>query len=116
MKQDIKDNIDYKEIGQRIRKRRLELGLTQDQASEKVGITTKYWSNIETNNIESVGLQTLYAIAVALNTNINYLLSDYNEFVVFNEIENIINKMTFEQRTLTINIAKIILEKEEKNE
>ena len=114
MKKDNKPNINYKKIGQRIRKRRLEVGLTQEQASEKIGITTKYWSNIETNNIESVGLQTLYAISSVLDTSINYLLSDSpNEKIIYNEMGNIFNLMTSEQRTLTMDIAKLILEKEE---
>ncbi len=94
----------------------MEVGLTQEQASEKVGITTKYWSNIETNNTESVGLQTLYAIAAVLDTSINYLLSDSsngNWNIIYDEFGNLFNKMTSKQRTLTMDIAKLILEKEE---
>ena len=111
-----KVKIDYKKIGQRIRKRRLDLGLTQEQASEKIDISSKYWSNIETSNIESIGFQTLCLIADILETDIYYLLSDNNEKIVYDEIESIFNKMTLKQRNLTTDIAKLILEKEEEYE
>ena len=39
--------IDYKVLGQRIAKRRKELGLSQAQVNEKAGLSDKYLSNIE---------------------------------------------------------------------
>ena len=39
--------IDYKELGQRIAKRRRELGLKQSQVNEMAGLSDKYLSNIE---------------------------------------------------------------------
>ena len=71
-----KIKIDYKKIGKRIRKRRQELGLTQEQASFRVDVTAKHWSNVESNNIGSISFQALFAIAIALETNIDYFLTD----------------------------------------
>ena len=105
-------SIDYEQVGKRIRKRRLELGLTQERASEKADITARYWSNIETNNTGSIGLKALYKIATALNVNINYLVSGYDEKIVYDKIGSIFNKMTLQQRTLIMDISKLILEKE----
>ena len=41
------ENIDYKKIGQRIRAFREQQGLTQETASERCGITTAFYGNIE---------------------------------------------------------------------
>lgn len=54
-------------LGKRIRQLRQELGLTQDEASERAGtITEKRWSDIERGRY-AVGLVTLFKIAGGLN-------------------------------------------------
>lgn len=50
-------------------------GLTQDTLAEIVSCNTSHISNIE-NNHTKVSLNVLLAIANALNTSIDYLLSD----------------------------------------
>lgn len=60
-------NLDYKEIGKRIARRRKFLGLKQSQLSEKVGISDPYMSNIErATSIPSI--EVIMRLAIALDT------------------------------------------------
>ncbi len=59
--------LDYKQIGRRIARRRKELGLRQVQVCEMAGINDKYLSCIErATSIPS--LEVLMRLAAALNT------------------------------------------------
>lgn len=59
--------LDYREIGRRIAKRRKELGLKQVQVCEAAGINDKYLSCIErATSIPS--LEVIMKLAVALDT------------------------------------------------
>ena len=57
--------MDYYEIGQRIRKYRKALGLSQEQLAEKVDISITHMSHIETGNTK-LSLQVLVDISCAL--------------------------------------------------
>ncbi len=71
----MQQEIDYAKLGQKIKEIRLKLGLTQDNLAEIVNCNTSHISNIE-NNHTKVSLNVLLAIANALNTSIDYLLSE----------------------------------------
>ncbi len=66
---------DYKLIGERIRELRLNLKLTQEHLAEKVHIGVQHMSKIENGNTK-LSLPCLIAIANALRTTVDYLLSD----------------------------------------
>ncbi|MCL2487296.1 MAG: helix-turn-helix transcriptional regulator [Oscillospiraceae bacterium] len=66
---------DYKSIGLRIRKRRLELKLTQEVLSEVANIGIQHMSKIE-NGHTKLSLPCLIAVANALHTTVDYLLMD----------------------------------------
>ena len=51
-------------VGERIRKRRTELGWTQDVLAQKAGISKSFLSDLE-NGKRNVGADTLYDIARA---------------------------------------------------
>lgn len=70
--------IDYKKLGLRIKTIRQNKKLTQDNLAEMVGCNTSHISNVE-NNHTKVSLNVLLAIANALNTSIDYLLSEQYE-------------------------------------
>ena len=70
--------IDYGKLGARIKAMRQSRGLTQESLAEMVACNTSHISNIE-NNHTKVSLNVLLAIANALNTSIDYLLSDQYE-------------------------------------
>lgn len=67
--------MDYYAIGQRIRKFRKALGLSQDALAEKVNISVTHMSHIETGNTK-LSLPVFYDIATALNVSADSLLFD----------------------------------------
>jgi transcriptional regulator with XRE-family HTH domain len=61
-------------VGERIRKRRTELGWTQDQLSQKAGISKSFLSDLE-NSKRSVGADNLLDIARALGVSLDFLMT-----------------------------------------
>ena len=74
----MQQEIDYKLLGLKIKEIRNSKGITQDKLAEMVSCNTSHISNVE-NNHTKVSLNVLLAIANALNTSIDYLLSDQYE-------------------------------------
>lgn len=62
------------EIGERIKKRRTELGWTQDQLCQKAGISKGFLSDLE-NDKRSVSAENLLDIARALSLSLDYLMT-----------------------------------------
>lgn len=71
----MQQEIDYAKLGLKIKELRQSKGLTQDSLAELVNCNTSHISNIE-NNHTKVSLNVLLAVANALNSSIDYLLSD----------------------------------------
>ena len=69
--------MDYYAIGQRIRKYRKAKGLSQEQLSEIVDISTTHMSHIETGNTK-LSLQVFADLAEALQVSVDSLLYDVN--------------------------------------
>src|SRR5271166_1269239 len=61
-------------VGERIKKRRAELGWTQDQLAQKAGISKSFLSDLE-NGKRSVGAENLLEIARALGVSIDFLMT-----------------------------------------
>ena len=74
----MQQEIDYFKLGLKIKEVRQSKGLTQDKLAEIVSCNTSHISNIE-NNHPKVSLNVLLSIANALNTSIDYLLSNQYE-------------------------------------
>ena len=74
----MQQTIDYEKLGLKIKAVRTSRNLTQDNLAEMVSCKTSHISNVE-NNHTKVSLNVLLAIANALNTSIDYLLSDQYE-------------------------------------
>jgi transcriptional regulator with XRE-family HTH domain len=60
-------------VGERIKKRRTELGWTQDQLAQKAGISKSFLSDLE-NAKRSVSADNLLDIARVLNLSLDYLM------------------------------------------
>jgi len=69
--------LDYKAIGRRIKYFRLQKNLTQTTLAEKLNVTDKYISSIETGR-SKVSLPRLYDIAGIFSIDITCLLKDVN--------------------------------------
>jgi len=74
---------DYAYIGVRIKRRRKALKLTQEKVAEASGIGTVHMSQIE-NGHTKLSLPCIIAIANALNTTVDTLLSDNINETSFN--------------------------------
>lgn len=76
-------NIDYKEVGRRMSKRRKELGLKQYQVCEMIDVNYKYISNLETGR-SAPSLDVIMRLCEALQTTPDYLLlgSDKGEKII----------------------------------
>lgn len=61
-------------VGERIRKRRLKLGWTQEQLCQKAGISKGFLSDLE-NDKRSVSAENLLDIARALSLSLDYLMT-----------------------------------------
>lgn len=61
-------------LGQRIRERRLAVGMKQATLAHKAGIATSYLCQLETTEGASPSALVLYHLALALDTTIPYLL------------------------------------------
>ena len=96
--------IDYCSIGKRIKLTRIKQGVLQKDLAEKIGISKPHMSNIETAHTK-IGLETLVAIANALNTSVDEFLSDTvsNSQVIFNdELKTVLERADMEEKNCQI--------------
>lgn len=69
------DKLDYYEIGKKIKRFREELGISQEAAAERCGISPSFYSNIE-RGVKIMSLETFVSICKAFSISTDYLLSD----------------------------------------
>ena len=106
----MQQEINYKELGLRIKQIRQSQNLTQDALAESVSCNTSHISNIE-NNHTKVSLNVLLAIANALNTSIDYLLSNQYEnssMALDNEIMRAVKDCDNEKKEKILKIIAIL--------
>lgn len=73
------DRLNFRRIGEKLRTIRLSKNLTQEYIANAVDINTSHISNIENNRVK-VSLSTLVQICNALDTTVDYVLSEeYND-------------------------------------
>ena len=68
-------NLDFENIGKKIKEKRISKGLTQDYIANMADVNTSHISNIENNRVK-VSLTTLVQICNALDVTVDYILSD----------------------------------------
>lgn len=68
-------DLDFDNIGKKIKERRIAKGLTQDYVANVADVNTSHICNIENNRVK-VSLTTLVQICNALDTTVDYILSD----------------------------------------
>jgi transcriptional regulator with XRE-family HTH domain len=67
--------MDYEALGKRIRNQRRLLGMTQEELSERVGVSCSFIGHIERGS-RKLSLETLVHISDALNISCDALLQD----------------------------------------
>ena len=115
--------IDYAEVGSRIKHRRKELGMSQEKLAELIDVSVPHMSNIE-NGKTKFSLQVLIDLANALNTTPDVLLldqmksQDKTRCMVIEEIDRELSDCTMAQMTLieesVLNTKKILKSYEKK--
>ena len=106
----MQQEINYKELGLRIKQVRQSQNLTQDNLADMVKCNTSHISNIE-NSHTKVSLNVLLAIANALHTSIDYLLSNQYEnssMALDNEILRAIQYCDDEKKEKILKIIAIL--------
>lgn len=69
------NNIDYHKLGEKVRLKRREMGYTQERLAELCDVSTGFLGHIE-NGTRTPSLETLYSIACALHSGVDYFLFD----------------------------------------
>lgn len=85
--------IDYGKLGLRLKKRRREMGMTQERLAEYCDVSSTYISHIETG-IAKVSLEVLYRVSVALQVTPDYFLTDtiQSPGYIRGELSNLLDK------------------------
>ena len=102
--------VDFKLIGERMKKARNELGLTQEKLAEELDVTVPLISRVERGYVQ-VSLQRLGQIAEWLNMSLEELItgvSKTKQNYLGQELQTIIGRCTPDKQKLIYNIAKII--------
>lgn len=100
--------LDYYEIGQRVRKYRKACGLSQEQLAQAVGISTTHMSHIETGNTK-LSLHVLASLASALSVSADALLHDTprtDKSAVSRETQALLDTCTAQELRIILDIAK----------
>lgn len=98
--------MDNSALGKRIREARLKKKMTQDQLSEKVGVSLYYIGEIE-RGVKSPSLKMFISIAQALDVSTDSLLRDEistGNVYVNNEITKKLDTLTPKQRMCAVDI------------
>lgn len=98
-------SVDYIQLGQRIKRKRKSLGLSQAELAFITGLSCQHISNIE-NGKSKVSLEKLVAIANALHCMLDELVCESlsnNRYIIYNELSEFLKSFTdFEIRFLPI--------------
>lgn len=106
-------DIDYEIIGKRIKETRLRKNLTQQNIAKKLNISVAFLSRVERGK-SKINLERLVEISNLLNIQVSYLIdgsAKKSKIYLKNELNEILDKCTIEQRKFIYNIAKLVIEK-----
>ena len=94
-------------LGNRIRKTRMNCGITQEKLAEMVDISTNFMSLIE--NGRNISVETLVKIADALGVTVDYLLSDTMEVQsdkIMTQIAQNLSTLSDDEKLFFLNVIK----------
>jgi transcriptional regulator with XRE-family HTH domain len=102
--------MDYKRLGERIRKERQRLNLTQAALAEEIDISDTYMGAIERGE-RSLTLDTLVRLVTRLGVTVDYMLADSvpdNDPNVLAQFKQIIDRQPLERKLLAIKVLRTI--------
>lgn len=100
--------MNYYEIGQRIRKYRKALNLSQEQLAEKAGISVTHMSHIETGNTK-LSLPVLVNIANILSVQTDAIIYEkpqINKSSIKQELSQLIDSCSINKLNVIIDVVK----------
>lgn len=100
-------NIDYKAMGQRIRTKRMEMGLTQEKLAEKVEISPSHIGEIE-RGTSICSLAVIVNIAAVLGLNLDTLIKGINDENASNAFSEILDSLSKDNQKLYIKLCENI--------
>lgn len=101
-------DLNYMEIGQRIRNKRELLGYTREQFSEKLDVTPKFCSDIELG-VKGMSLQTLCKISKVLHLSTDTILFGRTNEEPSTALEELVALCPMEKRPYAEEILKNFL-------
>lgn len=108
--------LDYKLMGDRLRKVRIEKNYTQEKLAELLNVSIAYISRIETGKTH-INLKRLNEICTVLETSESYILngaSENSKSYLSSEFSSILNDCSSKDKELIYQIATIISENKNK--
>ena len=106
--------LDYTIIGERLRKARNDMNMTQEDLAEKLDVSIAFLSRIERGN-SHINLKRLTQICEILGVTEGSILngaSSNSENYLTSEFNNLLNNVSSEKQKLIYKIAKVISEEE----
>lgn len=103
-------NIDYTEIGKRIRAERRKQDLTQEKLAEMAGISESFMGHIERGG-RTLSIETLAKLSDALNLSMEYIVCgeyNYQPDMLPADIHEALNQMSDSQRKVFLGIMKTL--------
>ena len=103
-------NIDYKDLGKRIRAERRRLDLTQEKLAEMAEISNSFMGHIERGG-RTLSIETLAKLANVLNLSIEYIVCgefNYQLGMIPDEIHDALNRMSSGQRRVFLSVMKTL--------
>ena len=102
-------NIDYKLIGERIKKARKSIAMTQETLAERLNVSIGYVSQIE-RGITKISLDTLGAVSSILSCDVSSLVTESavnSNGYLEDELLNEIRKLDCNKRKYILEIIKL---------
>lgn len=108
--------LDYKLMGERLKKARIKKGYTQEQLAEIMNVSIAYVSRIETGKTH-INLKRLNELCALLDTNESFVLNgvaDNSSSYLTSEFSSILKDCSSKDKELIYQIASIISDKTKK--
>ncbi len=108
--------LDYKLMGERLKKARIKKGYTQEKLAEIMDISVAYISRVE-NGKAHINLKRLNELCSILRTSESYILngaSNNSNSYLNSELNSILKDCSSEKKELIYQIATIISDKDNK--
>lgn len=103
-------DIDYENLGPRIKELRQKMKLTQAEVAEALNVTPGYISNVENNrSAMSLRILTYYAklMHISLDSLIGQIDPQYRQNAMDNELKECIEKMSAQEKEKLLETIKI---------